>query len=371
MNSHERIRIGEKASLTGIVCNLLLFALKMAVGVSSHSLSVVADAFNNMTDFISSLVSLFAVKLSEKPADREHPYGHGRTEYIASFLVAVLIFVVGTNLLRSSVERILAPAPLQMSSASLVILAATVLVKLLLFLYFRHMGMKAELPVLLLSAKDALFDCLTTLITICALIFSPYVSFNIDAWAALGLSCLILFSSVQHIRDSASPLLGRHPKDGLTDALTSLAESHEEVLSVHDVMLHDYGYHLYMGSMHIELPESLAFHDAHAVADAIEQEALKALGVKLVVHADPVAVNDPQRIKLRQTAQHILDTYNRPISIHDFQLDTSSTSPHLSFDLQVPYDTPVQTEKELENLLISAFLQEIPNLICQIHFDHI
>lgn len=371
MNSHERIRIGEKASITGILCNLALFVLKMVIGAASHSLSVIADAFNNMTDFISSLVSFFAVKLSAKPADREHPYGHGRTEYIASFVVAILILVVGINLLRSSVERILSPAPLEMTVSGLVILSATILVKFLLFLYFRHTGIKADIPVLLLSAKDALFDCLTTLITICALIFSPYVSFNIDAWAALGLSCLIITSSIQQIKSSASPLLGRHPKEELTDDLIRLAKTHAEVLNVHDVLLHDYGYHLYLGSMHVEMPESLAFHDVHAIADAIEKEALEFLGIRLVVHADPVAINDPLRIQLQQTAQHIVTSYNSRISIHDFQLDQTVTPPQLSFDLQIPYNTSPQSEEELKNQLTEALLQEAPGLTCQIQIDHI
>ena len=203
MDSLERRRIGEKASITGILCNLALFVLKLVIGSAGHSLSVVADAFNNMTDFVSSFVSLVSVQLSGKPADREHPFGHGRTEYIAGFLVAILILIVGVNLLRSSVERLLSPSPLQMSTLGILLLSATILIKFVLFLYFRTTGLRADLPVLLLSSKDALFDCLTTLITICAMVFSRYVSVNLDAWAALALSCLILITSVRQIRSTS------------------------------------------------------------------------------------------------------------------------------------------------------------------------
>ena len=371
MDAIERRRIGQIASVTGIVCNLLLFLLKIIVGTTASSLSVIADAFNNLSDSFSSLVSLVTVRISGKPADHHHPYGHGRIEYIASFMVALLIFLVGVNLFRSSIERLISPSPLSVSSLGIVLLLASILVKFSLFLYFRHTGKTAELPVLLLSSMDALFDCLMTLITIAALVLSPYVSFNLDVWAAFALSFLILFTSIRQIRNAVSPLLGNNPSDTLAHSLESIATKHSEVLNVHDILLHDYGYHLLIGSMHIELPESMSFHDAHSIADSIEKEANQVLNIQLVVHADPVSTDDPQRQDMLRMTEEITASYESGISIHDFQLDSSGDSLRLSFDLQIPFQTSPEIEHDLQFRIRNTLLQHFPGIEILIHVDHV
>ena len=315
-------------------------------------------------------MSFASVRLSGKPADREHPYGHGRSEYIANLIVALMILLVGINLLRSSIERLVSPVEVTASVPGSILLAASILVKFALFLYFRASGRKADLPVLLLTAKDALFDCLTTLITLTALVLAPHISFNIDAWAALALSLLILITAVRQLLNSASPLLGMHTDDQLTESLTDLALRHKQVLSVHDVRLHDYGYHLYVGSMHIELPESLTFHDAHAIADSIEQEALESLNIQLVIHADPVAVNDPLRDEMLHAAQDILQSSEIPLSLHDFRLDQSESPSVLSFDLEFPFQTDPAVESHVREKLEEALHRILPEVLIRIHIDH-
>ncbi|MBQ9306341.1 MAG: cation transporter, partial [Clostridia bacterium] len=337
MDPKQRLKSGQRASLTGLLCNVCLFLVKFLLGLFSHSVAVTADAFNNLSDCLSSAVSLLSVRLSMKPADADHPYGHGRAEYIASFLVSLLILLFGLDLLRSSLERFLHPEAISFTPITFLLLFLSILVKVSLFFYYRSVARKTGLQVLSVSARDSLFDCISTALSLLALSLHGLVTFDLDAVAGILLSLLILYSAIQLLRESATPLLGRGPDTALSENLRSLAESDPRVLGVHDVRLHDYGYRQEIGSMHIELPEDLSFHDTHAIADRLEEEAKEKYGVDLVIHTDPVTPDTLQKRKLKEDVIHIHRHTDIRLSLHDFQPDFTRTPPHLSFDLLLPY----------------------------------
>ncbi len=369
MNPEERRKAGERASLVGLFSNLGLFLMKLLIALFSHSMSVMADAFNNLSDSLSSAVSLLAVWISAKPADHDHPYGHGRMEYIATFSISLLILLVGFDLLKESVLRLLQPEEIQLTAWTFVLLGLSILIKLLLFLFNRHVGRKADLPVLLLSGRDALFDCLSTSLTLVALLLRSVLPFDLDAWAGILLSVLIVSSGIRLISSSATPLLGSRQDQQLVGKLTALAGSQSQVMGVHDVQLHDYGYRQAIGSMHIELDDTLSFSEAHRIADTVEQQALELFDIHLVVHADPVSLGSHLRNQLLEETQSQLAHLDPNLSVHDFQLDSSQGEPHLSFDLLLPYTYKQEDATKISQTLTRHLLSLRPGLSVSIRLD--
>ncbi len=279
---------GVLSGVLGIICNLLLFTVKLAVGLFACSIAVISDAFNNLSDLGSSLITIFGAKLSNRPPDKEHPHGHGRLEYIASLVVSFIIFGVGLQLLQSAVEKIIAPTAVLFSPASLAILLFSIMIKLWMFSYNRYIGKTINSGVNMGVARDSLNDAYATGAVIAGTILGRYVDFPVDGLLGLVISLLILYTGFGMARDSVNLLLGSPPDPQLVDNIRSCVLMGKNIRGVHDLIVHDYGPGRVTASIHAEVSHALDLVDIHAEIDEIEQFVKKKLGIEIVIHMDPV-----------------------------------------------------------------------------------
>ncbi len=333
-----RAAVGRLAGATGIVCNLLLFVFKLMLGLLSGSVAVMADAANNLSDVSSSVITLVAFRISQKPADRDHPYGHARYEYLAGLAVAFLILLIGSQLVVNSVERIISPVTVEITSVSLIILAASALLKLWMSLFFRALGKHIGSSALNATSVDCRNDVLATTAVLIGCAVYTVFHINIDAWIGLAVAAFILWSGFQVAKDTISPLLGAQADKDTVEQLESLISSHEKILGIHDLLIHDYGPGRCFATVHAEVScedDPMATHD---LLDAIERAALERMNIRLVIHYDPVNTADPLAQSLRRTVEDILRDMDERFSIHDFRLMRDEEPLRLMFDLVVPFD---------------------------------
>jgi cation diffusion facilitator family transporter len=285
-----RNRYGHVASMVGIILNVLLFATKFLIGFFTHSISIMADAANNLSDFSSSLISLWGFKMSAKPADRDHPHGHGRYEYVAGFVVSVFIFIIGLTILRSGVSRIIHPVDMAYTVTSLIIMALSILVKFWMMLFYNKTGKLIDSATLRASAVDSRNDVLTTGGVVLAALLTYLTNFNLDGYVAVLMALFILWSGFELIRDTLNPIIGEAPSPETLAKIEEFIQSSDLVIGLHDIELHDYGPDRIWGSVHVEMDKNLTLAQAHKVADRIESLAEDRLGIQLTVHVDPVEV---------------------------------------------------------------------------------
>ncbi len=338
-----RARCGKLAGVVGIVCNVLLCAAKLVVGTLSGSISISADAVNNLSDASSSVVTLLGFRLAEKPADRDHPYGHARMEYISGLIVAGLILVIGAQLARSSFDRILHPQPIEFSAALVVVLALSIAVKLWMMAFNRTVGKKIDSETLLATAADSRNDVITTSAVLAACVFCYFTDLAVDGYAGLAVAVFILVSGVGIARDTISPLLGTQPDPDVLRAITTEILAHDKILGVHDLMLHDYGPGRRFGSVHVEMDcreDPLACHE---IIDGIEREFHDEHNLELVIHYDPIVTDDEELTRLRSFVQQTCEAIDPRLSIHDFRIVRGYERTNLIFDLVVPFE--LQTQK--------------------------
>lgn len=283
-----RERYGVLGSILGIICNILLFLLKLFAGMATNSIAVISDAFNNLSDTGASVISLASSKLSGRRPDEGHPYGHGRAEYIASLLVSVLIILFGMELFGSSVGKIINADEVSLNPLSAVLLIFTVFVKLWMWSYNRYMGYRINSPVLFAAAKDSLNDVISTSAVVVSALAAPFVSFPIDGIAGAAVSLLILWTGYQIARDTIDRLLGQRPDTELVEHIKNMILDNDMVLGVHDLMVHDYGPGRIIASAHAEVPYNLSLKEVHDVIDTAEKRVRAELNVDLVIHMDPV-----------------------------------------------------------------------------------
>ena len=283
-----RNRYGHVASIVGIILNILLFATKFFIGFFTHSISIMADAFNNLSDFSSSLISLWGFKMSVKPADQDHPYGHGRYEYVAGFVVSVFIFIIGLSIFRSGVSRIFHPVDMTYTVTSLIIMAMSIIVKLWMMFFYNKTGKQIDSSTLRASAVDSRNDVLTTGGVVLAAILTNLTHFNLDGEVAVLMAIFMLWSGFELIRDTLNPIIGEAPSAQTVARIEELIRASDLVIGLHDIELHDYGPDRIWGSVHVEIDKNLTLAKAHQVADRIESLALDQLGIQLTVHVDPV-----------------------------------------------------------------------------------
>lgn len=334
-----RAAVGRLAGATGIACNLLLFTFKLILGILSGSVAVMADAANNLSDVSSSVITLIAFRISQKPADRDHPYGHARYEYLAGLAVAFLILLIGSQLVVNSIERIVSPVTVEISAVSLIILAASALLKLWMSMFFRTLGKRIGSSALNATSVDCRNDVLATAAVLlgCAVYYLFRV--NVDAYIGLAVAAFILWSGFQVAKDTVSPLLGAQADKNTVEQLETLLASHEKILGIHDLLIHDYGPGRCFATVHAEVScedDPMATHD---LLDAIERAALEQMNIRLVIHYDPVNVADPLARSLRRTVEDILRDIDERFSVHDFRLMRDEDPLRLMFDLVVPFDT--------------------------------
>ena len=339
-----RARTGRRAGLVGTVCNLILAAGKIAAGALAGSMSILADGLNNLSDATASVVTLLGFKLAEKPADKEHPYGHARFEYVAGLTVSMLILVIGFELAKSSVEKIIAPTPVEFSAAAVAVLAVSVLLKLFLMIFNRRLGKTIRSDVLLAAAADSRNDAITTAAIILAAVVEHFTSLQVDGIMGALVSLFILYSGISMARKTISPLLGEGADSELRRQLTDHICACPMVIGCHDLMVHDYGPGRRYASIHVEMDKDVDALVSHETIDRMEMECQERFGVHLVIHYDPVSTNDPETLRLRQLVTAILKIRDDRLDVHDFRVIRGGDTTRLTFDVAVPDD--LQGEQE-------------------------
>ena len=356
---------GRAASLVGVGVNVLLFLVKLLAGLISGSVAITADAVNNLSDASSSVVSLIGFKLAGKPADEEHPYGHGRYEYISALAVAVMIMVIGLELLVSSVRRILSPEPVHFSWVSVAVLAVSIALKLWLAAFDRRVGGWIGSKTLEAAADDSRNDVITTSAVLAATLAAPMTELALDALLGAGVAVFILFSGVGLVRDTLSLLLGRMPSTEELGAIRKRILGYPGVLGVHDLMVHDYGPGQQFASVHVEMSAREDPLVSHEVIDRIERDFLQDSALHMVVHYDPVATDDPRVPALRAFVSGEAAKLDPRLNIHDLRIASGAERVRVLFDCAAPYDLKL-SDGEIARRLSGAVEEEYPRYACEI-----
>jgi cation diffusion facilitator family transporter len=348
-----RSKVGKLSGIVGILCNIVLFALKLVVGTISGSVAITADAMNNLSDATSSVVTLIGFKLAEKPADEHHPYGHARYEYLSGLAVAGMILIIGFELGKTSVEKILAPTPVAFSVPVAVVLIASILVKLWMCLFNRKLGSYIASTTLQATAADSRNDAISTTAVLAATLIELFTSWQIDGFMGLAVAVFILYSGINLARETISPLLGESASTELRELIISVLAEHPEVLGYHDLMVHDYGPGQRFASMHVEMDQQADPLECHELIDNLERECLKKHRVHLVLHYDPVATNDPERDRMRDVVMEFLQNEDARITIHDFRIVRGKGHTNLVFDMALPPER-MKDKKDIKRRLDEA-----------------
>lgn len=363
-----RTAIGSMAGTTGIACNFLLFAAKLVAGLLSGAVSVVADALNNLSDAASSVVTLIGFRLAQRPADKDHPYGHARYEYLSGSIVAVLILLIGLELVKSSAEKILKPVSPDVSVLTLVILVGSILVKLWMYFFYGSLGGKISSSALKAAAVDCRNDVVASAAVLLGCIVCRVFSVNLDGYIGLAVALFILYSGVTVARETISPLLGEKADGKLVQQITDVVLSHEKVLGLHDLLVHDYGPGKCYASVHVEISAQEDPLICHDIIDDIECDVLEQLNVNLVIHYDPVLENDEEWNTARQAVTKIVAQLDSDYSIHDFRIVRGANQTKLVFDLAVPYDAQIN-KKAIRNYIEQALAQQGLDYTAVVRFD--
>lgn len=361
-----RARIGKLSGAVGIICNCLLAAGKLIVGHMTSSMSITADGLNNLSDGASSVVTLLGFKLAEKPADRKHPYGHARIEYIAGLTVAVMILFIGLELGKSSVQKFINPEPIEFSIAAAWVLLASILVKLFMMLFNLKMGRRINSNALLATAADSRNDVMTTSAVLAASIVEHFYDVRIDGVMGIAVSLFILYSGVKLAGETMSPLLGEGANPELQKQITDYINGCPMVLGCHDLMVHDYGPGRRYASIHVEIDKNEDPMACHARIDRMERECLKSYGTHLVIHYDPVVTDDPEVNSTKRLVNTIIKVRDGRLTIHDFRMVDDGESVKMSFDMILPEDLRGQeqsiketVEKALDSLDSKKYYADI------------
>ena len=329
--------VGKLAGITGIVCNSLLFLIKLVAGLLSGAVSIIADALNNLSDAASSLVTLLGFQLAQRPADKDHPYGHARYEYLSGLTVAVLILVIGVELGQSAFKKILNPSPVDFSLVTLVVLLCAIGIKLWMSGFFTKLGKKISSGTLKAAAVDSRNDVIATAAVLLGVLFERLFHVSVDGYIGIAVAAFILYSGIGVARDTISPLLGQRANQALVESISACILNHEKVLGVHDLLVHDYGPGQCYASVHVELSAEEDPLVCHDMIDTIECDVLEKLNVHLVIHYDPVLPNDEEWTRMRHLVESAIQTVDPRLSMHDFRIVRGAERPKLVFDLAVPY----------------------------------
>ncbi|MCI9619796.1 MAG: cation transporter [Dorea sp.] len=361
-----RTAYGVLASVVGIFCNVLLFAVKWTIGYLLHSISVMADAFNNLSDAGSSVIGLVGVKMASKPADQDHPFGHGRIEYIAALIVAFLVMEVGFTFLKDAVGKIRDPEELRFQAVSVVILILSVGVKLWMCFFNRKLGRRIDSKVMLATSADALGDVVTTTATIASVLFFRITGVNIDGIVGLGVSLVVMWAGIGIAKDTLEPLIGEAVEPEEYARIKEFVEGYEGVLGSHDLIVHNYGPGRNMASIHAEVPNDVEIETSHEIIDRIERDAFRMLGVFLVIHMDPVETKDVHVMQVHSQVEQIVKALDPAVSIHDFRMINGEEQVNLIFDMEIPYEYDAKRQDELKTTLIKLLQITDPRYECVI-----
>lgn len=347
------------SGITGIILNIVLCLLKFLVGILTKSVSVTADAVNNLSDASSSVISIFGAKLSAKPADEEHPYGHGRMEYIAAFIVASIIMVMGFELLTSSVSKIINPQDVSFSYGALIALILSIPVKLYLAYFNSKIGKAINSLSVKAVVSDSITDAIATFATIISLAVSGLTKYNIDGFVGLVVAIVIMKAGFDIVNEVVTSLMGSVPDIELVKDIEQCVLSHKEVVGVHDMMVHDYGPNITIASLHAEVPAEQDIMVSHDIIDNIEIEVEEKFGVLLTIHLDPVETQNEEVNRLKGIAENVINEIDKSFSIHDFRIVSGTTHTNLLFDVVIPFGYKTSAPEILN--IIKTKVKEIDN----------
>lgn len=341
---------GTACSGAGIGFNVLLFAGKLIAGMLSGSVAIVSDAFNNLSDAGSSIISLVGFKLSNKKSDPQHPFGHGRLEYISGLCVSFLIILMGVELGKASIEKIIEPAQVKFSLLTAAILAASILVKLYMALYNSRIGKRLNAVTMKAMAKDSLSDAVATGVVLMSMIVAKLADIAIDGYCGVVVAAFILFTGITAARDTISPLLGQKPDSEFIEEVMRIVNAHKEIIGTHDLVVHDYGPGRLMITLHAEVDADMDILVAHDAVDNIENELREKLGCSAVVHMDPIVTDDVETNATREEIKRVVSNIDSRMTIHDFRMVPGPTHTNVIFDVAVPFDTDMDDD-ELRKIL--------------------
>lgn len=341
---------GTLTSSVGIINNIILFAFKFIAGTLANSVSITADAVNNLSDAGSSIISLVSFKLSSKPADEKHPFGHARYECIASMIVACLVLLLGLELIKSSFDKILNPSDIEFSWLSVVVLLFSMSIKFWMFSYNRVYGKRLRSSVMEATAADSKSDVMATGAVLLSTILSPIIHFNLDGYMGIIVACFIIVAGCGIVRDALDEILGKAPDEDIVKKLQEKIMGYDGVLGLHDMVIHDYGAHRQFASVHVEVDCRIEVLKSHDMIDNIEHDIKKEMGIEIVIHMDPIDVNDPLTMELRVFMKDAVKRVHSELSSHDFRIVPGETHTNMIFDIVVPFHIHMSNQEILDAL---------------------
>lgn len=339
---------GYLGGIVGIVVNIFLFLIKLSVGLFVNSIAVIADAVNNLSDVGASMVTIFGFKLSSKPADKEHPFGHGRIEYISGLIVAFLVLMVGFEFIRTSIDRIKNPVPVQFAWVPFILLLVSILFKVWLSKFYKTVGDKINSSALKASSVDSLSDVVSSSTVVISLLISKFTTLPIDGYIGVIVSLVILYAGYNLIKDTLDPLLGVAPDEELVKDIHKMLLAYEHIDGTHDLMVHNYGPGRIIASIHAEIPEDISVVKAHEIVDRAEKEISAELDIHLLIHMDPVTTKDEEILSAKDELMTVLDKFSFINSFHDFRVVGEGDYKNLIFDVVVNHDFVITKESQLK-----------------------
>lgn len=368
----EKVRnsYGLLGGIIGIVINTILFIIKLSVGVIVSSIAIMADAFNNLSDAASSLITILGFKLSSKPADKEHPFGHGRIEYLSALIVAFMVMLVGLQFIKSSFERITNPSPVIFELIPFILLFISIFFKIWLSRFNKFIGIKINSSALKAASTDALGDVFTTSCVAVSFLASKFTSFPIDGYIGMAVALFIVYSGFNLVKDTINPLLGEAPDPELVNSIKDMVVSYDNILGTHDLIIHNYGPGRCMASIHAEIPSNIDVVAIHEIIDKAEREISTSLKIYLVIHIDPVCIIEGEVKEAYNEILSIIKKYDYIESMHDFRIIGKGQIKNLVFDLVVnPLKEPAISDDELANNISEELKKVHPSYNCVITID--
>lgn len=351
---------GILGGVVGICCNIFLFAGKFFAGMMTGAISITADAFNNLSDAASSIITLVGFGIAGKPADKDHPFGHGRMEYISGFIVSLAILLMGLELLKSSFEKILHPEDITFRTVSIIILIISILVKFWMAVFNRKIGNKIHSETMKATATDSLNDCISTAAVLGGMFLFRFLGYNFDGWIGVLVACFVLWGGYGALKETLDPLLGEMPDPQLVKNIEEMVLNHKMVIGVHDIMVHDYGPGRRIVSLHAEVPYTVDIMEAHDMIDHIEMRLMQEYHCEATIHMDPVVTDDTQTTETKQMVEKLVHEYDDTFSIHDFRMVTGKTHTNVIFDLVIPYGRNYQVNQIVKEIR-EKIHNEMPN----------
>lgn len=367
-NANVRTSVGKLSGIVGILNNLFLFVIKFLIGTIVHSVSIQADGVNNLTDAGSNIISILSFHLSNKPADKDHPFGHERTETIASLFVGILILVLGFETAKESISKVIHPGSIDFRLASVIILLVSIIVKFWMYTYNKKLSKTYDSSLLEATALDSISDVCGTTAVLVSTLLSPVLHFNLDGYMGIVVSGIILYGAYGLLRDMINSLIGEAPDPELVHNIVDMIMAHPAILGVHDMMLHNYGPNKIFASAHVEVDSSKDIFETHDHIDNIEREVKENMNIDLVLHMDPVKVNDPETELYRAKVVEAIHQIDPKWGFHDFRIVSGPTHVNLVFDLVIPFEEKY-TQEEIEAMLLK-YIQSDKKIYLVLTIDH-